>query len=51
MEPIPLAEAVDPVRAAGPIRLLEDNVARVIRGKREVIRLATVCGARQAGTC
>ncbi|HSN89341.1 MAG TPA: MoxR family ATPase [Thermoanaerobaculia bacterium] len=29
--------------AAEPIRRLEDNVARVIRGKREVIRLTTVC--------
>jgi MoxR-like ATPase len=28
---------------AGPIRRLEENVALVIRGKREVIRLATVC--------
>jgi MoxR-like ATPase len=28
---------------AGPIRRLEANVALVIRGKREVIRLATVC--------
>jgi MoxR-like ATPase len=27
----------------GPIRRLEENVALVIRGKREVIRLATVC--------
>ena len=32
-----------PVRAAEAIRLLETNVARVIRGKAEVIRLATVC--------
>jgi MoxR-like ATPase len=30
-------------RTVEPIRRLEDNVARVIRGKREVIRLATVC--------
>lgn len=29
--------------AAEPIRRLEDNVARVIRGKREVIRMTTVC--------
>ena len=29
--------------AAEPIRRLEDNVARVIRGKRDVIRLTTVC--------
>src|SRR5215218_10945016 len=36
-------ETSDAWRAAEPIRLLEDNVARVIRGKREVIRLATVC--------
>ncbi len=42
MEPS-LLEATDAWRAAEPIRLLEDNVARVIRGKREVIRLATVC--------
>ena len=31
------------LHAAEPIRRLEENVARVIRGKREVIRLATVC--------
>jgi len=36
-------EAVDAARAAAPIHRLEDNVAQVIRGKREVIRLATVC--------
>jgi MoxR-like ATPase len=36
-------EASDALHAAEPIRRLEDNVARVIRGKREVIRLATVC--------
>jgi MoxR-like ATPase len=29
--------------AVEPVRLLEDNVARVIRGKAEVIRMATVC--------
>src|SRR6185503_11590208 len=32
----------DPFAAAGPIRRLEDNVARVLRGKPEVIRLAVV---------
>ena len=32
----------DPFAAAGPIRRLEDNVGRVLRGKPEVIRLATV---------
>jgi MoxR-like ATPase len=37
-----VVEATDAARAAEPIRRLEDNVARVIRGKREVIRLATV---------
>src|SRR5580693_4121257 len=42
MEPILVAEAAA-ARAAEPIRRLEDNVAVVIRGKREVIRLATVC--------
>ncbi|HEX7182318.1 MAG TPA: MoxR family ATPase [Thermoanaerobaculia bacterium] len=42
MEPI-LVEADDAAEAAGPIHRLESNVARVIRGKREVIRLATVC--------
>ena len=42
MEPT-LLEATDAWRAAEPIRQLEDNVARVIRGKREVIRFATVC--------
>src|SRR5215472_15902447 len=36
-------EMSDASRAAEPIRRLEDNVAVVIRGKREVIRLATVC--------
>src|SRR5829696_7577470 len=36
-------ETSDALHAAEPIRLLEENVARVIRGKREVIRLATVC--------
>jgi MoxR-like ATPase len=38
-----VVEATEAARAAEPIRRLEDNVARVIRGKREVIRLATVC--------
>jgi MoxR-like ATPase len=42
MEPI-LVEAADAPGAAEPIRLLEDNVAQVIRGKREVIRMAAVC--------
>src|SRR5262249_40380501 len=35
-------ETSDALHAAEPIRRLEENVARVIRGKREVIRLATV---------
>lgn len=43
MEPATAFETTDAAAAAEPIRLLEDNVARVIRGKREVIRLATVC--------
>jgi MoxR-like ATPase len=38
-----LAETTDAERAAEPIRRLEESVSRVIRGKREVIRLATVC--------
>jgi MoxR-like ATPase len=43
MEPI-LVEANDRARdVAEPIHRLEGNVARVVRGKREVIRLATVC--------
>src|SRR5215471_6655001 len=42
MEPLLVAEAAAS-RAAEPIHRLEDNVAVVIRGKREVIRLATVC--------
>src|SRR3954452_20027625 len=42
MEPL-ILETTDPARAAATIRLLEENVARVIRGKREVIRLATIC--------
>ena len=43
MEPI-LVEANETARsAAEPIHRLEANVARVIRGKREVIRFATVC--------
>ncbi|HVS00948.1 MAG TPA: MoxR family ATPase [Thermoanaerobaculia bacterium] len=41
MEPV-LVEMADAPGAAEPIRQLEDNVARVIRGKREVIRMATV---------
>jgi MoxR-like ATPase len=36
-------ESSDALHAAEPIRQLEENVALVIRGKREVIRLATVC--------
>jgi MoxR-like ATPase len=36
-------ETPHPSHAAEPIRRLESNVARVIRGKREVIRLTTVC--------
>src|SRR6476660_3430387 len=36
-------ETSDAARAALPIRLLEENVARVVRGKREVIRLASIC--------
>ena len=36
-------ETSDVLHAAEPIRRLEENVALVIRGKREVIRLATVC--------
>jgi len=35
--------AVDSAAIAAPIQRLEQNVALVIRGKREVIRLATVC--------
>jgi MoxR-like ATPase len=46
MQPI-LAPEADPAagleRTAEPIRRLEENVARVIRGKREVIRQAVVC--------
>ena len=34
---------VEAAGAAAPIHRLEENVALVIRGKREVIRLATVC--------
>src|SRR3982074_847543 len=37
------ATDAEPDRSAEPIHRLEENVARVIRGKREVIRLATVC--------
>src|SRR5690242_18556557 len=36
-------ETSDALHAAEPIRRLEETAARVIRGKREVIRLATVC--------
>ncbi len=43
MESILAAEMSEAARAAEPIHRLESNVARVIRGKREVIRLATVC--------
>ncbi len=41
MEPV-LVETADAPGTAEPIRRLEDNVARVVRGKREVIRMATV---------
>ena len=40
--PIAAAALDDPFAAAGPIRRLEDNVGRVLRGKPEVIRLAVV---------
>ena len=44
MEPLLVEDAAnDPASAAGPIHRLESNVARVVRGKREAIRLATVC--------
>jgi MoxR-like ATPase len=39
----PSIAAADPARATEPLRLLEDNVGRVIRGKAAVIRMATVC--------
>ena len=39
----PTIAAAEVARAAEPIRLLEANVARVIRGKDEVIRMAVVC--------
>ncbi|HYN20652.1 MAG TPA: MoxR family ATPase [Thermoanaerobaculia bacterium] len=42
MEPIRV-EMSEAAPAAEPIHRLESNVARVIRGKREVIRLCTVC--------
>jgi MoxR-like ATPase len=42
MEPF-IVEPFEAARSAEPIQRLEDNVARVIRGKREVIRLCTVC--------
>ncbi|HYG64574.1 MAG TPA: MoxR family ATPase [Thermoanaerobaculia bacterium] len=45
MEPI-LIDAADAANAPGavePIRTLEDNVARVVRGKAEAIRMAAVC--------
>jgi MoxR-like ATPase len=42
MEPI-IAETSEAALSAEPIHRLEDNVARVIRGKRDVIRLCTVC--------
>jgi MoxR-like ATPase len=42
MEPY-LVETSDAAQTAEPIHRLETNVARVIRGKREVIRLCTVC--------
>jgi len=40
--PIAAAALDDPFAAAGPIRKLEENVGRVLRGKPEVIRLAVV---------
>jgi len=40
--PIAARALDDPFAAAGPIRRLEDNVGRVLRGKPEVIRLAVV---------
>ena len=44
MEPIRVETSeADPANIAELIHRLESNVARVIRGKREVIRLATVC--------
>ena len=43
MEPILVEASEAPRDAADPIHRLEANVARVVRGKREVIRLATVC--------
>jgi MoxR-like ATPase len=42
MEPY-LVETSETAQTAEPIHRLESNVARVIRGKREVIRLCTVC--------
>jgi MoxR-like ATPase len=39
----PSIAETETAHAAGPIRLLEDHVGRVIRGKPEVIRMATVC--------
>jgi MoxR-like ATPase len=42
MEPY-LVETSEADQTAEPIHRLETNVARVIRGKREVIRLCTVC--------
>jgi MoxR-like ATPase len=38
-----IQENPEPARAFDPIHRLEANVARVVRGKREVIRLCTVC--------
>jgi MoxR-like ATPase len=43
MEPILVEASESPRSAAEPIHRLESNVARVVRGKREVIRFATVC--------
>jgi MoxR-like ATPase len=40
--PIAAPSLDDPLAAAGPIRRLEENVGRVLRGKPEVIRLAVV---------
>jgi MoxR-like ATPase len=43
MEPILVEASASTQNATEPIHRLEANVARVVRGKREVIRLATVC--------
>jgi len=43
MEPILVEAGTAAQLATDPIQRLEENVARVVRGKREAIRLATVC--------